>query len=770
MSDMSMEQPGLVYITKSAVHVIQAEARHQSEGGQFRHETGGILIGRRLGPEYAGALLIVAATRPGDHALHSAVEFNPDVDYVNRHLREYLAIYPKMDYIGIWHQHPPEFQTFSAGDVLSAHAICTDDDYRAQEVVNPIVWIRDNDFTIRYYYMNRQMATRQQPFVQIDGANVCLIDDNDPLIQEEKIRPSAALVGSQRVEEERQRLSDQGFTTQIGAEARYFYFKIQHSARPDLVIYAVTPPTYPKDVPVLAVEQSGRKVEFDEAVLWKTVRAKGDPYLADLVQALSAQIRVPSERITGRLMPTSDADTKSSTGRLALPNDAGEQQADVAAGRRWLASWPSRMTPLILGLLGFVVFIAVVAISQWWDSQDSPTLPIIVALVPTATSSATTKTAGLSLNASIVPLSELERAWQKVESASSLEQQVAEIEKLRQAGVERDPSGTPTAERLVAARMNYAAELAAGGAYDQAGNIVQNALTEAPPGSKQQASNQLADIYLAGGDSALERRDLGNATRFYEQVENIDPHPSARLLVQAAARLKETKQASDDRVILQQAWHDYESSSPKDKIALIEDKIVPITTWKPDAAKFPAPFYDSKTLEVTNLWLQNCLEYARSSQLSGALGTANEYFGKIQKSPDVQSNVRSEAITAIKNVDLARSYWHIVNGSSSTLEERIAALRKLQGLQGFGPQARQPINGPTVATLLVQLLAMPTSTPIPTIEPTAPVILLPTTEAPVEQQPSTPPAEQPIEPPPAEQPVAPTVPAPESTVEPVVAP
>ena len=131
MTDTPMDVPGL-YITTSALQVIEDEAKRQSKGGQFAHETGGILIGRRLDPTRSGAILIVAATRPGADALHHAVEFNPDVEYVNQHLREYLAIYPQMDFIGIWHQHPPEYPKFSEGDVRSAQDICTDDDYRAR--------------------------------------------------------------------------------------------------------------------------------------------------------------------------------------------------------------------------------------------------------------------------------------------------------------------------------------------------------------------------------------------------------------------------------------------------------------------------------------------------------------------------------------------------------------------------------------------------------------------------------------------------------------
>ena len=197
------------------------------------------------------------ATGPGVRAYHHEVEFNPDVDYVNLKLREYHALYPECDYIGTWHKHPLQYQQFSQGDVRTAHAIFRDPSYKIHEIINPIVWINpDGSATIRYYYMNREMAAAGQPFQTLDEMIVQPIDDTHALVQRQRVdQPGAGALSPgvpARIVDEHSRLRQAGYLVHLSNQGDEYYFTLTTPQLDNTTIYLVTPPGYPQSAPSLA--------------------------------------------------------------------------------------------------------------------------------------------------------------------------------------------------------------------------------------------------------------------------------------------------------------------------------------------------------------------------------------------------------------------------------------------------------------------------------------------------------------------------------------
>lgn len=269
--------PQKVFITRSALQLMQDEARRHTQSGLGENETGGILIGRRLETLDQIEILIVAATGPGDDAFHHSIEFNYDVEHVNQKLGEYRASYPTIDYIGTWHKHPLDYPSFSDGDVHTAHHLFHDDSYKMQEIVNPIVWIDNDTFTIRYYYMHRTMAHQGQPFVELPEQTIQVIDDDDELVLHEQSLEA-------RISEENRRLIERDYTLTLSKEDNDYIFTINVDMLPGVAIYLIAHHDYPHTPPDIIIEQHGEEIEgHDAGIISQWSRRKGRCYLVEIV-------------------------------------------------------------------------------------------------------------------------------------------------------------------------------------------------------------------------------------------------------------------------------------------------------------------------------------------------------------------------------------------------------------------------------------------------------------------------------------------------------
>lgn len=254
----SLPIPDHIFITRSALQSMKDEACHHTDSTLGENETGGILIGRRLDTNRAAEVLIVAATGPGEDALHHTFVFGPDVDYCNEKLDEYHHTYPRMDYIGTWHKHPRSFPSFSRGDVATAHEIFHDPSYQIDEIINPIVWVDHNQqITIRYYYMDRAMAMRHDDFVEISAELVSLIDDDDDRVINEQ-----SLYG--RLIEENKQFLARGHPFELKTTDDEYIFTIPLAEIPGLIIYLIVQDGYPQHPPTIILEQDGQQLTLDE--------------------------------------------------------------------------------------------------------------------------------------------------------------------------------------------------------------------------------------------------------------------------------------------------------------------------------------------------------------------------------------------------------------------------------------------------------------------------------------------------------------------------
>lgn len=129
-------------------------------------ETGGLLVGRRTWFEGKPFIAVVHATGPGQQALHHAISFSPDTQYIQRELdricedyRQRLGV--RVNYVGEWHKHPPGYATLSSSDLMQAQAILQDPDYNLEwtELVLPIAQLEKNQVSLQPFYLS-QLQTR----------------------------------------------------------------------------------------------------------------------------------------------------------------------------------------------------------------------------------------------------------------------------------------------------------------------------------------------------------------------------------------------------------------------------------------------------------------------------------------------------------------------------------------------------------------------------------------------------------------------------------
>lgn len=303
-----------VYITNLALQVIKAEANRHHQDTHEENETGGVLIGRRIEHMNSAEVLITAATGPGERAYHNPIEFNPDVTYINQQLDRYRALYPNMDYIGTWHKHPLDYPMFSPGDVQTAHMIFADPSYKVDEIINPIVWVDKGQFTIRYYYMHRQMARKQEAFIEIPGSRIQSISEDHPLVIKEQSQGHSNVTVPACISEEYHRLKEYGHQTELKQQGQEYYFTVTLASHPDMVLHLIAPDGYPTLPPSLLVEQHGKELLIsDGGVIDKWTSNAERSYIVDVVHGVLSNL--PVSLPTPALSTTPPAPPAYPTGR-----------------------------------------------------------------------------------------------------------------------------------------------------------------------------------------------------------------------------------------------------------------------------------------------------------------------------------------------------------------------------------------------------------------------------------------------------------------------
>ncbi len=94
-------------------------------------ETGGILVGLWVSYQERPVLVVLGASGPGGGAERRPLSFKPDYEAHRRELDEWRVHYAHygVDFVGMWHKHPPEIPHPSAGDLRQARCILGDPDY-----------------------------------------------------------------------------------------------------------------------------------------------------------------------------------------------------------------------------------------------------------------------------------------------------------------------------------------------------------------------------------------------------------------------------------------------------------------------------------------------------------------------------------------------------------------------------------------------------------------------------------------------------------------
>lgn len=777
--------PDRVFITRSAHKVMVDETRHHRDSGQIENETGGILIGRRRNVRGRIEILIAVATSPGENALHHAVEFNPDVEYVNEQLREWCAVYPRMDYIGTWHKHPPRYPTFSRGDMRTAHALFDDPSYKIAEIVNPITWSGDGDVTIRYFYMNRAMAKEGLPFEQIPAKNILVIDDNDEIVINEST-PALDGLARERIAKEHQLLIEQGYQVKLHQEEYEYYFTIADERLPNTSIYLTAPPGYPRIPPSLTIERNGQEiVGSDDGIIGGWMLNPGTSHLVDVAEAVVKNLLKPAprassprQRLTWGLVPailvalaiigfvyfrtSSDYTARWAAidQALAAPSigslttaigdliSLGKQDPQGAMFGR------NREAAATLAhayrLLGDLYMLQPTPQADLAGAQYKAALQLGEASAEDVQGAQFGQTAVTALNSSLqataaaqVRQQTREELWQSVreaEQAGDLARQITLLDGLRSNNVTQDPNGVATDLLLGHALAAQADQLYKQQQPDQARQLVLRARTLLPQAEQQQTSNLLATILLDQADQLSAAGSWTEAQQAYDQVAEIQPAPEQALLARATAGIEKARAGQLDAEL---RAYDQARNDPCGEAQKAILRIKDITgTLTPEPASYPDPPYNTRLRTINELLAQSRLNCGVVHQRSGLLLPAREQYNQVlaedQAAPD---KLKTQALAWLKILNQADQLWTVAGRAidAHQWEEARPPLVQLRDLNGFGTGARRPGTKLTVGQLLdlVDRGLNPTAIPVtptqilsPLPEPTPGFFASPTPELP----------------------------------------
>lgn len=741
--------PDRVFITRSAHKAMVDETRRHRDSVQIENETGGILIGRRLEARGRIEILIAVATSPGENALHHAIEFNPDVEYVNEQLREWCAVYPRMDYIGTWHKHPPRYPTFSRGDMRTAHALFDDSSYKMIEIVNPITWSGDGDVTIRYYYMNRAMAKEGLPFEQIPAKNILVIDDYDEIVIKEST-PALDGLARERIAKERQLLIEQGYQVKLHQEEYEYYFTIADERLPDTSIYLTAPPGYPRIPPSLTIERNGQGIiGDDDGIIAGWMLNPGTSHLVDVAEAVVKNLLKPAPRtssprqiLTWGLVPailvalaimgvlffrtSSDYTARWAAIDQAL---AAPSITNITAAIEDLTNL-SKQDPqgAVFGrnreaattlahayrLLGDMYMRQPTPQADLAGLQYDAALKLGAASAEDVQGAQFGQTAVTALNSSLRASAEAqvrqqtrEELWQSVreaENAGDLNRQITLLDGLRSNNVTQDPNGVATDLLLGRALAARAEQLYEQQQPDQARQLALRARTLLPQAEQQQTSDLLATILLDQADQLSAAGSWTEAQQAYGQVAEIQPTPQQSLLARSTAGIEQAKAGQLDAEL---RAYDQAHNDPCGAAQQAILNIQKITgTLTPEPASYPDPPYSTRLRTINELLAQSRLNCAAVRQRNGSLEAAREQYNQVRAEDQAApEQLKSQALARLKTLNQADQLWTMAGRAldARLWEEARPLLVQLRALDGFGPNARRPGTRLTVGELLDQV-------------------------------------------------------------------
>ncbi|WP_129673506.1 Mov34/MPN/PAD-1 family protein [Candidatus Chloroploca sp. Khr17] len=749
MSQLSTQKsplPGKIYITRSARRLIEEEARRGSTTS-LENETGGILVGRRLDGEEIVQLLIIAATGPGENAYHHPVEFNPDIDYVNGKLQEYHARYPKTDYIGTWHKHPARYQTFSAGDVATAHAVFRDPAYKINEIINPIVWVDRGEFTIRYYYMSRQMAQRREPFVEIQASRVHEIDDEHPLIQRERADGASSPPINDRIGEEHRLLRERGYQVTLKSQDTNFFFEVRTNQHPDLTIYLMAPNDFPRVPPALvAIERAGTALpQNDDGVINQWTYHNGNSHLVDVVEGVLRAMPVAAALpIAPVVHPSTPSPVSPPSRTAARKRQNGGFVVLVAA-----------LSLVALGLFGFVGW-------QIWSSGEQVGQPqgqeplTGIEQTPSATltldqtASDATATAALQATQTQTAIA----MWIEIDNPNlSLSERIAKLQERLKEGETTDPRGRDITQLIHDARLLLINDYLAAEPpeFDLAREVAkqaQRAALSMDDEAKQRANDWFVKVLMAEVRTKIDTENV-EAQKLVEArtllstnwPEGNDSQISRSLQEELSALRTEIRQAVDalgDVQRLEAEWASYDKAVDDgnwQQAVRILDEIVATTGLLPDPVAFQGG--DPRISDVAKIQSETRLKYARALWRDGKLDDAQAQINEARVNADfLRTNERGDDALD-QSIDDANTtqtqadeLWSEVEEALNRTDWRavLDALSLLEQLDDFGSEAVRPSSAETAETAETvaklkesanRALAADVSTPRPTPNPAA---------------------------------------------------
>lgn len=114
---------------------------------KFPFESGGVLMGERLGPDRWRIDLVIG---PGPDARHERYRFTPDPAWQHERIAEcFQATGGRSTYLGDWHSHPgARHGRLSYIDRRAARTILHSPDSQCDRVLMAIVWGRPNDWNM----------------------------------------------------------------------------------------------------------------------------------------------------------------------------------------------------------------------------------------------------------------------------------------------------------------------------------------------------------------------------------------------------------------------------------------------------------------------------------------------------------------------------------------------------------------------------------------------------------------------------------------------
>lgn len=731
--------PERLFIARSALDLMIDETIRRETNGQFENETGGILIGRRLDRRGGSELLIAAATGPGDDAVQRPVEFNPDVDYVNEQLRPLFASFPRLDYIGTWHKHPPHYPHFSPGDVLAAHTAFSDSSYKMDELVAPILWIVSGELVIRYYYMSRAMADAKLPFEEIPEEAVYLVDDGDPLIDRERIGALSSYLQAE-LEEDYRLLVQRGYNVRLSKQQHEYYVAVTKPQLRDTTIHLVVPPGFPKLPPSVLAERRGKALATnDDGMIgrWTFNRDKR-PHLVDVVEAVQRNLsaRPVSPATTFLLAAVISALVLLTLVTSYSLYSANQREALYKA--RW-AAIDQAFTQASIPELE-------VALTQLQAIREED--PQGKVFERNQTASNTLVHANLLLVELYVANNQLDQAELKYQAATDLQPSTPEdAERIATAqsivSVARAATQTAVTDQAQAlaqwrATLDSAEALIAAKQFASARKQAEKVnIPASDPEARRRAVDLIARALIAEGEQQLQQKRLEDANKMFAAVAALDPSPTAER-TDRAQELLGTLTISRTTLRLRFQEYDRASNAANWEAAVAAiDGIVFIVGPTPDPAQFQPPTYDQRLPKVVDLRANARLRSAMQLQLAGSIDDARNRYFDVQQldnvaSDDIQADVRKRLAILNEAGQLWNTYKEQTEAGAWKNVVRI--LERLRDLEGFGPDALQPKTSERVAYLLARANERARPTAVPPRPPTSPPQAPPPTAVPLPQE------------------------------------